>query len=49
VPPQPAHPGATHTPALLPPLPQPSLVTTKMNPARTFTHEGTVGIGGSYM
>ena len=25
------------------------LVTTKYNPARTFTQEGTVGLGGSYM
>lgn len=25
------------------------VVTSKYNPARTFTHEGTVGLGGSYM
>merc|ERR1719493_552258 len=25
------------------------LITTKMNPARTWTEEGTVGLGGAYM
>lgn len=36
-------------PCAVPVNPLHRLVTTKMNPARTFTHEGTVGIGGSYM
>ncbi|KXZ51620.1 hypothetical protein GPECTOR_12g584 [Gonium pectorale] len=36
-------------PCAVPMDPRQRLVTTKMNPARTFTHEGTVGIGGSYM
>jgi len=29
--------------------PRNRVVTTKMNPARTYTQEGTVGLGGSYM
>lgn len=36
-------------PCAVPMDPRHRLVTTKMNPARTFTHEGTVGIGGCYM
>ncbi|EFJ41655.1 hypothetical protein VOLCADRAFT_98356 [Volvox carteri f. nagariensis] len=36
-------------PCAVPMDPRHRLVTTKMNPARTFTAEGTVGIGGSYM
>ncbi len=36
-------------PCAVPLDPRHRLVTTKMNPARTFTHEGTVGIGGCYM
>ncbi|PNH09902.1 Urea amidolyase [Tetrabaena socialis] len=36
-------------PCAVPLDPRHRLVTTKMNPARTFTAEGTVGIGGSYM
>lgn len=36
-------------PCAVPVNPMHRLVTSKMNPARTFTHEGTVGIGGSYM
>ncbi|WP_100444432.1 urea carboxylase [Glycomyces xiaoerkulensis] len=36
-------------PAALPIDPRHRLVTTKYNPARTWTAEGTVGIGGSYM
>ncbi len=36
-------------PAAVPVDPRHRLVTTKYNPARTWTAEGTVGIGGSYM
>lgn len=36
-------------PCAVPMDPRHRLVTTKYNPARTFTAEGTVGIGGSYM
>ena len=36
-------------PCAVPVDPRQRLVTAKYNPARTFTHEGTVGIGGSYM
>ena len=36
-------------PCAVPLDPRHRLVTTKYNPARTFTAEGTVGIGGSYM
>ncbi|KAG2435985.1 hypothetical protein HYH02_011698 [Chlamydomonas schloesseri] len=36
-------------PCAVPMDPRHRLVTTKMNPARTFTAEGTVGIGGCYM
>ncbi|KIZ06735.1 UreA carboxylase [Monoraphidium neglectum] len=36
-------------PCAVPVNPLHRLVTAKFNPARTFTHEGTVGIGGSYM
>ncbi|WP_061960486.1 urea carboxylase [Demequina flava] len=36
-------------PAAVPIDPRHRLVTTKYNPARTWTAEGTVGIGGSYM
>lgn len=36
-------------PCAVPLDPRHRLVTTKYNPARTFTEEGTVGIGGSYM
>ncbi|WP_062134984.1 urea carboxylase [Demequina aestuarii] len=36
-------------PAATPVDPRHRLVTTKYNPARTWTAEGTVGIGGSYM
>lgn len=36
-------------PCAVPLDPRHRLVTAKMNPARTFTHEGTVGIGGCYM
>ncbi|GIL54638.1 hypothetical protein Vafri_10369 [Volvox africanus] len=36
-------------PCAVPMDPRHRLVTTKMNPARTYTAEGTVGIGGSYM
>ncbi|KAG2494459.1 hypothetical protein HYH03_007511 [Edaphochlamys debaryana] len=36
-------------PCAVPLDPRHRLVTTKMNPARTFTAEGTVGIGGAYM
>lgn len=36
-------------PCAVPVDPRHRLVTTKYNPARTFTAEGTVGIGGSYM
>eukprot|EP01025_Chloroclados_australasicus_P016511 TRINITY_DN1830_c0_g1_i6.p1 TRINITY_DN1830_c0_g1~~TRINITY_DN1830_c0_g1_i6.p1 ORF type:complete len:1188 (-),score=148.95 TRINITY_DN1830_c0_g1_i6:1676-5239(-) len=36
-------------PCAVPVNPLHRLVTSKYNPARTFTHEGTVGIGGSYM
>lgn len=36
-------------PCAVPIDPRHRLVTSKMAPARLFTHEGTVGIGGSYM
>lgn len=36
-------------PCAVPLDPRQRLVTAKYNPARTFTHEGTVGIGGCYM
>lgn len=36
-------------PCAVPMDPRHRIVTTKYNPARTFTEEGTVGIGGSYM
>ena len=36
-------------PCAVPLDPRHRLVTTKMAPARLFTHEGTVGIGGSYL
>lgn len=36
-------------PCAVPLDPRNRLVTTKYNPARTFTAEGTVGIGGSYL
>jgi len=36
-------------PAAIPIDPRHRLVTTKYNPARTWTAEGTVGIGGSYL
>lgn len=36
-------------PCAVPLDPRHRIVTTKMAPARLFTHEGTVGIGGSYM
>ncbi|GLC49765.1 hypothetical protein PLESTB_000289100 [Pleodorina starrii] len=36
-------------PCAVPLDPRHRLVTTKMNPARTYTAEGTVGIGGCYM
>jgi urea carboxylase len=36
-------------PCAVPMDPRQRLVTTKMNPARTYTAEGTVGIGGCYM
>ena len=36
-------------PCAVPMDPRHRLVTAKYNPARTFTAEGTVGIGGAYM
>ncbi|KAK9819502.1 hypothetical protein WJX74_000026 [Apatococcus lobatus] len=36
-------------PCAVPVDPRHRLVVPKYNPARTFTHEGTVGLGGSYM